>query len=213
MVDLDAAVPKDLVKRRFDTGILNRVWTSDITYLGTGEGWLYLCAVRDGCSRRVIGWAIDDYLHTDLVQAALEMAVAMRGELAGQVVMHADRGCQYLGAARAVRPRAQPGPLGWPYRGVLGQLSAGIFLGDTESRVLRPLRVANQGRRQSRGRRLDRARLQPTQAPLIARYDLPRRVREPTHSDGTSRLTVCPPNGVKPTQPIGGSRLRPIPFS
>jgi transposase InsO family protein len=42
VVDLDAAVPKDLVKRRFDTGILNRVWTSDITYLGTGEGWLYL---------------------------------------------------------------------------------------------------------------------------------------------------------------------------
>src|SRR6201998_4235069 len=126
------------------------------------------------------------------------MAVAMRGELAEQVVMHADRGC-HLGAARAVRPRAQPGPLGWPYRGVLGQRSAGIILGNTESRVLRPLRVANQGRRQSRGRRLDRARLQPTQAPLIARYDLPRRVREPTHSDGTSRLTVCPPNGVKPS--------------
>jgi transposase InsO family protein len=90
VVDLDAAVPKDLVKRRFDTGILNRVWTSDITYLGTGEGWLYLCAVRDGCSRRVIGWAIDEYLHTDLVQAALEMAVAMRGELAEQVILHAD---------------------------------------------------------------------------------------------------------------------------
>src|SRR6201998_3361737 len=126
------------------------------------------------------------------------MAVAMRGELAEQVVMHADRGC-HLGAARAVRPRAQPSPLGWPYRGVLGQRSAGIILGNTESRVLRPLRMANQGRRQSRGRRLDRARLQPTQAPLIARYDLPRRVREPTHSDGTSRLTVCPPNGVKPT--------------
>ncbi|EID14344.1 integrase catalytic subunit [Mycobacterium xenopi RIVM700367] len=101
VVDLDAAVPKDLVKRRFDTGILNRVWTSDITYLSTGEGWLYLCAVRDGCSRRVIGWAIDDYLHTDLVQAAVEMAVAMRGELAEQVVLHADRGCQYTSAQLA----------------------------------------------------------------------------------------------------------------
>ncbi|KAA8957927.1 MAG: DDE-type integrase/transposase/recombinase [Mycobacterium sp.] len=69
MIDLDAAVPKDLVARRFDAGILNRVWTSDITYLGTAEGWLYLCAVRDGCSRRVIGWSIDEHLHTDLVQA------------------------------------------------------------------------------------------------------------------------------------------------
>ena len=101
VVDLDAPVPKDLVGRRFDTGVLNRVWTSDITYLGTGEGWLYLCAVRDGCSRRVIGWAIDEHLHTDLVQAALQMAVAMRGELADQVILHADRGCQYTSAQLA----------------------------------------------------------------------------------------------------------------
>jgi transposase InsO family protein len=101
VVDLAAAVPKDLVRRRFDTGVLNRVWTSDITYLGTGEGWLYLCAVRDGCSRRVIGWALDEYMHTDLVQAALEMVVAMRGELAEQVVLHADRGCQYTSAQLA----------------------------------------------------------------------------------------------------------------
>jgi transposase InsO family protein len=101
VVDLDAAVPKDLVGRCFDTGVLNRVWTSDITYLGTGEGWLYLCAVRDGCSRRVIGWAIDEHLHTDLVQAALEMAVALRGELAQQVILHADRGCQYTSAQLA----------------------------------------------------------------------------------------------------------------
>ncbi len=101
VVDLDAVVPKDLVGRCFDTGVLNRVWTSDITYLGTGEGWLYLCAVRDGCSRRVIGWAVDEHMHTDLVQAALTMAVAMRGDLAEQVILHADRGCQYTSAQLA----------------------------------------------------------------------------------------------------------------
>ncbi len=59
----------DLVRRRFDQGQLNRVWSSDITYLSTGEGWLYLCAVRDGCSRRVVGWAVEDHLHTDLVES------------------------------------------------------------------------------------------------------------------------------------------------
>ena len=101
VVDLDAPVPKDLVGRRFDTGELDRVWTSDITYLRTGQGWLYLCAVRDGCSRRVIGWAIDDHMRTDLVESAVSMAVAMRGALAQTVILHADRGCQYTSAQLA----------------------------------------------------------------------------------------------------------------
>jgi len=101
VVDVDAAVPKDLVGRRFDTGVLDRVWTSDITYLRTGEGWLYLCAVRDGCSRRVIGWAVDEHMHTDLVESAVAMAVAMRGDLADEVILHADRGCQYTSAQLA----------------------------------------------------------------------------------------------------------------
>jgi putative transposase len=85
----------DLVKRRFDRGRLNKVWTSDITYLATGEGWLYLCAVRDGCSRRVLGWAVEDHLRTDLVEAALRRAVTLREELPAKVIFHADRGTQY----------------------------------------------------------------------------------------------------------------------
>lgn len=95
VVDLDAHRPKDLVDRRFDQGELDRVWTSDITYLSTEQGWLYLCAVRDGCSRRVLGWAVEDHLRTDLVESALLMAVTMRGELPGKVIFHADRGTQY----------------------------------------------------------------------------------------------------------------------
>ena len=88
----------DLVERCFDQGQLNRVWTSDITYLATGQGWLYLCAVRDGCSRRVIGWATADHLRADLVDQALSMAYVLRGQLPEQVIFHADRGCQYTSA-------------------------------------------------------------------------------------------------------------------
>lgn len=95
VVDLDAHRPTDLVGRRFDRGELDKVWTSDITYLATDEGWLYLCAVRDGCSRRVLGWAVEDHMRTDLVESALSMAVTMRGTLPGQVIFHADRGTQY----------------------------------------------------------------------------------------------------------------------
>lgn len=88
------AIP-DLVEREFNRGALNVVWTSDITYLTTSEGWLYLCAVRDGCSRRVLGYAFSDSLHTDVVESALRRAHSFRdGDTAG-VIFHADRGCQY----------------------------------------------------------------------------------------------------------------------
>ena len=107
----------DLVGRRFDTGELNRVWTSDITYLATGEGWLYLCAVRDGCSRRVLGYAFTDSLHTDLVDDALRRAVTFRDGDTAQVILHADRGCQYTSeqldrAARALDVRLSVGRTG-----------------------------------------------------------------------------------------------------
>lgn len=85
----------DLVKRRWDTGELNRVWISDITYLRTAEGWLYLCVVRDACSRRVLGWAMDSHQSADLAERALRTAHTLRGHLPDNVVFHADHGTQY----------------------------------------------------------------------------------------------------------------------
>lgn len=85
----------DRVERVFDTGALDGVWISDITYRSTGEGWLYLCAVRDAHSRRVLGWAMDQRQDTCLVERALRMAHTLRGQLSGTVVFHADRGAQY----------------------------------------------------------------------------------------------------------------------
>lgn len=87
--------PADLVKRRWDTGKLNQVWVSDITYLRTWQGWLYLAVVLDAHSRRVIGWAIDEHMRADLVEDALKMAITLRGDLPSRVIFHADRGTQY----------------------------------------------------------------------------------------------------------------------
>jgi putative transposase len=98
IVDHADAYPPDAVARAWDTGVLNRVWVGDITYLRTWQGWLYLATVIDAHSRRVIGWAIAEHMRTDLVEQALQMAITLRGELPAHVVFHADRGTQYASA-------------------------------------------------------------------------------------------------------------------
>ena len=72
----------------------DEVWVSDITYLLTGQGWLYLAAVMDLCSRKVVGWATAEHLKTTLVKEALERALQTRRPAPG-LVHHSDRGIQY----------------------------------------------------------------------------------------------------------------------
>ncbi|APT91716.1 transposase [Corynebacterium phocae] len=85
----------DLVKRKFDQGAMDKVWLSDITQLPTAEGPLYLCAVRDGHSRRTLGFAFSEIQDTNLVERALRMAYVLRGVLPKEVIFHADRGTQF----------------------------------------------------------------------------------------------------------------------
>lgn len=73
---------------------LDRVWVSDITYIATGQGWVYLAGVMDLCSRKIVGWACADHLKTTLVQEALSQAIGSRKPAAG-LLHHSDRGCQY----------------------------------------------------------------------------------------------------------------------
>jgi putative transposase len=85
----------DLIQREFGTGAtIDRRYVGDITYISTWEGWAYLATVIDLSSRRVVGWALDDHMRTELVSDALKMAMCTRGPAAG-VVFHSDRGCQY----------------------------------------------------------------------------------------------------------------------
>ena len=88
----------DKVKRDFRPDAPDRVWAADIKQIKTGEGWLYLAAVQDLFSRRIIGWAMDDNMRAPLVVAALEMAVKQRRPDAG-TVHHSDHGGQYVSLA------------------------------------------------------------------------------------------------------------------
>jgi putative transposase len=72
----------------------NQIWVTDMTYIETGEGWLYLAGVLDLYSRRLVGWSMGSSMETSLPLAALTMAVRQRRPV-GQVLHHSDRGCQY----------------------------------------------------------------------------------------------------------------------
>jgi len=85
----------DLVKRRFKAARPNELWCGDLTYVHTGEGFLYLATVIDVFSRRVIGWAIAPHMRAELVSDALRMAMANRRRQVSGVVFHSDRGAQY----------------------------------------------------------------------------------------------------------------------
>ena len=82
------------LNQQFDVPAPNQVWAADITYIPTGEGWLYLAVVLDLCSRKVVGWVADDHLRAELPTAALQMALTQRRPPRG-LLHHSDRGVQY----------------------------------------------------------------------------------------------------------------------
>jgi putative transposase len=88
-------VHDDLVRRDFTATAPNRLWLADITEHRTAEGKLYLCAVKDACSNRIVGYSIDSRMKSRLAVAALTNAVARRDEVAG-CVLHTDRGSQQV---------------------------------------------------------------------------------------------------------------------
>ena len=84
----------DLVERDFNPDGPNRLWVADMTYMRTWEGWLYLGAVMDCYSRRIVGWSMADHMRAEVVIDALEMAVARRQPDPG-LIHHSDQGSQY----------------------------------------------------------------------------------------------------------------------
>lgn len=86
----------DLVGRNFDPGRPDVAWVGDITYIPTGEGWLYLASVLDLGSRRWLGYSMADHMRTELVTDALLMAAGTRAGQTAGIIFHGDRGSQYM---------------------------------------------------------------------------------------------------------------------
>lgn len=88
------AVAPNIVNQAFNPKAANSIWAGDVTYLKTGEGWMYLAIVMDLYSRRIVGWHIDKRMTTDLITKALVKAKNVRQPKEG-LVFHSDRGSQY----------------------------------------------------------------------------------------------------------------------
>lgn len=95
--DPSQPVAPNLLARNFQAARPNQKWVSDITYIPTGEGWLYLAIVLDLYSRKIVGWAMDTSMTSELVVCALRMALA-QGPPTDTLLHHSDRGSQYTSA-------------------------------------------------------------------------------------------------------------------
>jgi transposase InsO family protein len=90
----DHPIASNLLERNFTVQKPDQVWLTDITYIPTREGWLYLAGVMDLCSRKIVGWSMAEHMRTELVTDALNMALATRRPAPG-LIHHSDRGVQY----------------------------------------------------------------------------------------------------------------------
>jgi putative transposase len=92
------AVADNLINMNFNYTAPDQVWAGDVTYLKTGEGWMYLAVVMDLCSRRIVGWHISKRMTTDLISKALTQGFWIRKPGKG-LIFHSDRGSQYTSKA------------------------------------------------------------------------------------------------------------------
>ena len=218
----------DLIGRDFGTDRLNHKWYGDGTEIPTDEGKLYLDSVLDMGSRRIVGFAIGEHHDADLAQAALQMAVAVRGgkDALSEVIMHTDQGSEYT----AKNFRAACGRVG--IKQSMGRVGSALdnaviesWHSTVEFELRRPRALRHQGPGPPAGRGLDRG-VQPRPAPLLARDAVPGRLRTRTpaeHRDQSQEAgsmnarsrapSMAPSSPASRPRPPGGLRpaLTPTP--
>ncbi|WDZ87244.1 DDE-type integrase/transposase/recombinase [Micromonospora cathayae] len=149
-------VHDDLVCRDFTAVGPNRLWLADITEHHTTEGKLYLCAIKDVWSRRIVGYSIDSRMKSRLAVTALDNAAARRGGLAG-CVLHTDRGSQGgLMGLHQTCPRLRPDAVHGQHRRLLRQLDDRGLLVEDAGRAAEPPPLAHPYRTRQRNLRLPR---------------------------------------------------------
>ena len=94
----DYPISPNLLNRNFNVDSIDTCWVSDITYIDTEEGWLYLCSILDLNSKKIVGWSMASHMRAELVIDALDMAAMNRNPGAG-LIFHSDRGIQYASGA------------------------------------------------------------------------------------------------------------------
>jgi putative transposase len=205
----------DLIERDFtagpDGGGTGKRLVGDITYLRTGEGWLYLATVIDLATRMVVGWQMSTHVLTSLITDALQMAVDA-GHVRRDAIFHSDRGTQvHQPRLRAARRRSGRPTIGRAHRAVLGQRAGRELLRLAEGRMPRPAKLAHSGRSAARDRRLHRL-VQRHPTAQLTRLPQPRRVRSerPTQRPTAGSLTESSTLSVKAGQPQRNSGKSPV---
>lgn len=193
-------VADDLLERKFRPDAPNVLWVADITYLRTWEGWLYLAAVQDAYSRRIVGWAMTEHMRTELVADALQMAVQRRRPEPG-LIHHSDQGSPNMSlSASASRPATQGSPCRWDPAATATRTQSLRASSRRSKRARAPPAMAEQTRPQLRRLRVHRGVLQPPQTTPHPRTPLPRGIREHhNHNDQGNPATKahnCPQKHV-----------------
>src|SRR4051812_9212601 len=171
-------IAPNLLDQDFSAERPDEKWGSDISYIWTREGWLYLAVVIDLFARRVVGWAVSERLHTDLALTALRRALALRRPAPGADPPRRQRQPILLGGVSGRAQGARPPDFHVGPGQLFRQCHGGDVLQDVEIRARLAHRLPDQGRGCTRHRRLHRGILQPRPAPLRARLPQPGAVRK-----------------------------------